>query len=264
MTPDDVLVLDHSVLARFHDGKPYGHDALDALNGAATLVVPPAVRAEVPGDLTAVRDRIEGVPTRVGEDGPETSWERVSEGRAAVVERVPAADCDEAVLDAAADARREDGGLLLGDAGTDLFDSRPDFRLPYETDLPDGGAVEVDLHPGESEAAALADALGAVLLTDDVDARRFADETLGVESAGTLSVLAGAVDAGVVAEETVADYLGKLDDRDRRIVSRHGTDIDRLVDSLGDADRVRDAADRIVDRLSPDADAPDGGRLPDR
>jgi predicted nucleic acid-binding protein len=62
------------------------------------------------------------------------------------------------------------------------------------------------LHPGEAQAFALADAHDGRLLTDDGDARSFAEDQ-GVTVVGSVGVLLAAIDAGKVDEATADEWL---------------------------------------------------------
>jgi predicted nucleic acid-binding protein len=66
--------------------------------------------------------------------------------------------------------------------------------------------VSDHLDPGEAQAFALADAHDGRLLTDDGDARSFAEDQ-GVTVVGSVGVLLAAIDAGKIDEPTADEWL---------------------------------------------------------
>jgi predicted nucleic acid-binding protein len=112
---------------------------------------------------------------------------------------------------------------LLGDAvAADwLGEPRPVFDTPRVENLRQrlGGHSSDDRHHGEATCLALAEQVGAGILSDDRDAKHLA-EALEIPTGTTLSVLAVAVRESQISADEASELVADLIDRHERRLPR--------------------------------------------
>jgi hypothetical protein len=186
----DGLVVDTCHLLNYALGE--ATDAFERLAADRDVAVTPAIRGET-ADVSARLDPSLDDPL-AGAD-------------VTTVETVPVEALDDRARDRIADEHPErvhDGEFRL-----DGFE----YALDPGLGDPSFDSPETVLGRGESEGIVAALAEDRVFVTDDRDAKALA-ESLGADTAWTLSVLVAAVDAGVVEERAADDLLRRVAESD--------------------------------------------------